>query len=209
MPHEKQLHTASIGPEVSFDRIEAWGEALERKAPGTWSHCQRVAVFARIVARALGLDDKEIQIITNGALLHEIGKLAMAAAILQKPAALTGKERLVMRQSCSRGYEMLSKVPSFKEAAEIVYAHREWFDGSGYPRGLKEQAIPLGARVVAVADVFDVLISHRPHHAGHAFAETRTEMLRWSGRQFDPQILKVFLSIGDDAMIGPRFGLCS
>jgi len=114
-----------------------------------------------------------------------------------------------MRQSCSRGYEMLSKVPSFKKAAEIVYAHREWFDGSGYPRGLKEQAIPLGARVVAVADVFDVLISHRPHHAGHAFAETRTEMLRWSGRQFDPQILKVFLSIGDDAMIGPRFGLCS
>src|SRR5437762_1056333 len=109
MPHEKQLHTASIGPEVSFDRIEAWGEALERKAPGTWSHCQRVAVFARIVARALGLDDKEIQIITNGALLHEIGKLAMAAAIPQKPAALTGKERLVMRQSCSRGYEMLSR----------------------------------------------------------------------------------------------------
>ena len=202
MRHEEHLRTASIGREASSDRIVAWGEALERKAPGTWGHCKRVAVFATILARVLGRDDEEIRVIANGALLHEIGKLPIPSAILRKPAALTGKEKLVMRQSCFRGYEVLSKVPSLKEVAEIVYAHREWFDGNGYPRGLQGQAIPLGARIIAVADVFDVLISHRPHHAGHAFAETRTELLRWSGRQFDPQILEVFLSIGDDAMVG-------
>jgi len=153
--------------------------ARSARTKGPWylEPLPTVAVFARILARALGLDDEEVRVIANGALLHEIGKVAIPPAILRKPAALTAEERLVMRESCSRGYEMLRNVPSLKEAAEIVYAHREWFDGTGYPRGLKGQAIPLGARIVAVADVFDVLISHRPHHPGHAFEETRAEML--------------------------------
>ena len=180
--------------------IGAWSEALERRDPGTWSHCNRVAAFATILAQAFGLGDEQIRVIATGALLHEIGKLAIPEEILRKPAMLTREERLVMRESCSRGYEMLRSVPSLAEAAEIVYAHREWFDGTGYPRALKGEAIPLGARIVGVADAVETLISDRPHHMAHAIAATRTEVLRWSGRQFDPHVVEVFMSVPDDAI---------
>src|SRR5713101_4359897 len=133
----------SIGPGAPSELIVAWSEALERKDPGTWSHCKRVAALATILAHALKLDDAEIGVIADGALLHEIGKLAIPEAILRKPAKLSPEEMLVMRESCSHGYEMLRNVPSYVGAAEIVYAHREWFDGTGYPRGLKGDAIPL------------------------------------------------------------------
>jgi HD-GYP domain-containing protein (c-di-GMP phosphodiesterase class II) len=107
--------------------------------------------LATILARALGLDDEEIRVIAEGALLHEIGKLAIPEAILRKPAKLTPEEMLVMRESPTHGYEMLRNVPSLARAAAILYAHRERFDGTGYPRGLKGDAIPLGASIVAVA----------------------------------------------------------
>ncbi len=199
----------SIGPVAPSQMIEAWGEALERKDPGTWSHCQRVAALAKILAQALGLDDAEIQVIASGALLHEIGKLAIPQAILRKPAKLSPEEMLVMRESPSRGYEMLRNVPSFAEAAEIVYAHRESFDGTGYPRGLKGEAIPLGAGIVGVADVVDLLISDRPHDWARALAAARTGVLRWSGCQFDPHVIEVFLSIRDDAISEGLFTACN
>ena len=185
--------------------IEAWGEALERKDPGTWGHCKRVAAFATRLAQALGLDDEAIRIVAEGALLHEIGKLAIPETILRKPAKLTPEEMLVMRESPSQGYEMLRNVPSYAGAAEIVYAHREKFDGTGYPRGLKGEAIPLGARVVAVADAFEIFISSRPHDWERGLAAARREVLHWSGRYFDPRVIEVFLSIPDDAIAGDRF----
>ncbi len=156
--------------------------------------------FATLLAQDLSLDDQEIQVIGAGALLHEIGKLAIPEDILRKPAKLTQAEMLVMRESPKRGYEMLRNVPSLAEAAAIVYAHRERFDGTGYPRGLKEEAIPLGARIVNVADAVDLLISDRPHDRARALAVTRTEITRWSGREFDPQVVEVFSSIPDDAI---------
>ncbi len=195
----------SIGPVAPSQMIEVWGEALERKDPGTWSHCQRVAVFAKILAQALGLEKKDIRVITDGALLHEIGKLAIPEAILRKPAKLTTEEMLVMRESSSRGYEMLRNVPSFAEAAEIVHAHRESFDGTGYPRGLKGEGILLGARIVGVADVVDLLINDRPHDGARALAAARTGILRWSGNQFDPHVIEVFLSVRDDTIAEGMF----
>src|SRR6266849_3585111 len=180
----------SIGSGAPSELIEAWSEALERKDPGTWSHCQRVAALAMILARALSLNDEEIQVIADGALLHEIGKLA------------SPEEMLVMRGSCYHGYEMLRDVPSYAGAAEIVYAHREWFDGTGYPRGFKGEMIPLGARIVGVADTVDLLISDRPHDWARALAAARTTIAHWSGRQFDPHIIEVFLNVPDDAIAG-------
>jgi len=152
MSDEGELHTALNEPGASTRMIEAWGEAIERKDPGTWSHCKRVAVFVKILAQVLGLDNKEIRVIADGALLHEIGRLAIPDSILRKPAKLTAKEMLVMRESPSRGYEMLRNVPSYAGAAEIVYAQREWFDGTGYPRGLTRAAF-LSARNDAFANV--------------------------------------------------------
>ncbi len=125
MSDEDHLHAISIGPVPPSRMIETLGEALERKDPGTWSHCKRVAAFATILACALRLDDEEIRVIAAGALLHEIGKLGIPQAILRKPAKLSREEMLVMRESSSRGYEILRNIPSLAEAAEIVYAHRE------------------------------------------------------------------------------------
>jgi putative nucleotidyltransferase with HDIG domain len=177
--------------------IEVWGPALEQKDPGTWDHCKRVAAIATVLAQELRLDDEEIRVIAAGALLHEIGKLAIPEAILRKPAKLTREEMLVMRESATRGYEMLRNVPPYAGAAEIVYAHRERFDGTGYPRGLKGDTIPLGARIVAVADAFEMFMSDRPHHWDRALAAARREVLHWSGRQFDPHVVDVFLSVPD------------
>jgi len=139
-----------------------WGEALERRDPGTWSHCQRTAAFAKVLAEALDLEEEEIRAIPCGALLHEIGKLEIPETILRKPAKLTAEEMLIMREYCLRGYEIVSKEASLQDAAEIVRSHRERFDGTGYPQGLKGEAIPVGARIVAVAETFEMLVRESP-----------------------------------------------
>jgi HD-GYP domain-containing protein (c-di-GMP phosphodiesterase class II) len=189
-----------LGLRGSSKMIDVWSQALEEKDPGTWSHCKRVAGFATALAQALRLDDKEIQVIAIGALLHEIGRLAIPKAILRKPAKLTPEEMLVMRESPTRGYETLRNIPSLAGAAEIVYAHRERFDGTGYPRGLKGEAIPLGARIIAIADTFEMFISDRPHDLARGLSVARREVLHWSGRQLDPHIVEAFLSLPDDAI---------
>ena len=100
-----------------------------------------------------------------------------------------------MREHCERGYEMVRKIPFLREAAEIVYAHQECFDGSGYPRGLRGNEIPLGARIFAIADTLDAMTSDRPYRSETTFAEASKEIARCSGGQFDPQIVEVFLRI--------------
>jgi putative nucleotidyltransferase with HDIG domain len=183
---------------VSDALIERWGEALDAKDPGTWNHCERVAAFATVLARALKLDKEEVQAIAYGALLHEIGKLEIPETILRKPAVLTADERLIMREYCLRGYEIVRKDACLRDAAEIVRSHRERFDGTGYPRGLKGEAIPLGARIVAVAETFEMLVQDRPHRGARAFAVAGEEIQRWSGRIFDPRIVVVFLNVPDE-----------
>ncbi len=175
-----------------------WGEALEQRDPGTWSHCQRSAAFATVLAYALNLDDEEVRAIACGALLHEVGKLEISEAILRKPAVLTAEERLIMRKYCLYGYEIVRKEASLQDAAEIVRSHRERFDGTGYPMGLKGETIPLGARIVAVAETFEMLVQDRPHRGARAFAAARAEIQHWSGRMFDPRIVNVLLNIPDE-----------
>jgi putative nucleotidyltransferase with HDIG domain len=187
--------------------IEGWGEALEEKDPGTWTHCTQVAAFATVLAQALKLDEEEARVIACAALLHEIGKLEIPEAILRKPAALTTEERLIMRGYCERGYEILRKEASLLDAAEIVRSHRERFDGTGYPRGLKGEAIPLGARIVAVAEAFEMLVHDRPHRGERAFVAARTEIQHWSGRQFDPGIVEVFMNVPDEDWTNANSGL--
>jgi HD-GYP domain-containing protein (c-di-GMP phosphodiesterase class II) len=197
MSEERPLSAFSNTPAGLDATIVGWGEALEQRDPGTWSHCQRVSAFATVLARALTLDEEEVLAVAYGALLHEIGKLEIPEAILRKPAVLTAEERLIMREYCQRGYEIVRKA-SFQDAAEILRSHREWFDGTGYPRGLKGEAIPLGARIVAVADAFEMLVQDRPHREARAFAAARAEIRHWSGRQFDPRIVEVLLNVPDE-----------
>jgi HD-GYP domain-containing protein (c-di-GMP phosphodiesterase class II) len=178
--------------------IERWGEALEQKDPGTWTHCKRVAEFATVLVQALKLEEVQVRALACGALLHEIGKLEIPESILRKPAVLTAEERLVMREYCQRGYEIVRREASLRDAAEIVRSHREWFDGTGYPRGLKGETIPIGARIVALVDAFEMIVRDRPHRGAHSFAVARAEIQRWSGRMFDPRIVDAFLNVPDE-----------
>jgi HD-GYP domain-containing protein (c-di-GMP phosphodiesterase class II) len=121
--------------------------------------------------------------------------MAIPDNILTKPGRLNTEEQAIMREHAYLGYQLLRNIPFLHEAADIVYSHQERYDGSGYPRGLRGDQIPLGARIFAIADAFDAMTSDRPYRAAQSIASGRREIERHSGKQFDPEIVKVFLSI--------------
>jgi putative nucleotidyltransferase with HDIG domain len=143
----------------------------------------------------MGLAGDRIRVIARGAFLHDIGKMAIPDAILRKPGALDADEKAIMMEHCFRGYQMLRKIPFLSEASDIVYSHQEKYDGSGYPRGLKGEQIPLGARIFAVADTLDAITSDRPYRAAQPTRAALDEIAKYSGTQFDPGVVKTFLSM--------------
>jgi HD-GYP domain-containing protein (c-di-GMP phosphodiesterase class II) len=147
---------------------------------------------------------EQITVIARGAFLHDIGKMAIPDAILRKPGALTPDEITIMREHCYRGYQLLKRITFLAEASEIVYSHQERYDGTGYPRGLKGEEIPLGSRIFSVADTLDAITSDRPYRAAQTVGAARAEIERWSGRQFDPNVVKVFLSMPEHIWIDLR-----
>ena len=160
----QQLSIALQDLEQSYDyTLEALGGALDAKDAETEGHCQRVTAFTITIARSMGVDKAQLRHIARGAFLHDIGKMGVPDSILTKPGPLTAQERNVMRRHCDIGFSVLERIPFLKEAAEIVLSHQECYDGSGYPRGLKGEQIPLGARIFAVADTLDAMISDRPY----------------------------------------------
>ena len=194
----EQLRQAMTDLERSYDiTLEALGDALDLKDAETEGHSKRVTAFTIAIARAMGLSGDKIRVIARGAFLHDIGKMAIPDHILRKPGALTMEETQIMREHCFRGYQMLKKIPFLAEASEIVYAHQERYDGSGYPRGLKGKEIPLGARIFSVADALDAITSDRPYRAAQTINAAREEVERFSGRQFDPDVVQIFLQMPD------------
>src|SRR5713226_358188 len=194
----EQLRQAMTDLERSYDiTLEALGDALDLKDAETEGHSKRVTAFTIAIARAMGLSGEKIRVIARGAFLHDIGKMAIPDAILRKPGALTENEMAAMRQHCVKGYEILKKAPFIAEAAEIVYCHHERYDGTGYPRGLKGEQIPLGARIVAVINTLDAITSDLPYRPAQSLHVAREEILRWSGRQFDPQVVESFLAMSE------------
>jgi putative nucleotidyltransferase with HDIG domain len=185
--------------ERSYDiTLEAMGDALDLRDEETEGHSRRVTAYTVALAQAMGLDADELRVIARGAFLHDIGKIATPDNILLKPGRLSDEEMAIMKEHCERGYEMVRKIPFLREAAEIVYAHQERFDGTGYPRGLKEEEIPLGARIFAIADSLDAMTSNRPYRKGTTFAAAKEEIVRCAGQQFDPQIVDVFLAMPNE-----------
>ncbi|MFY9976903.1 MAG: HD-GYP domain-containing protein [Candidatus Sulfotelmatobacter sp.] len=164
----------------------------------TEGHSRRVTAFTIAIARAMGVPREQILVIARGAFLHDFGKMAIPDSILLKPGKLNDDERTIMREHCYHGYQMLKKIPFLADACEIVYSHQEHFDGSGYPRGLKSAEIPLGARIFAVADTLDAIISDRPYRRARSLAAARKEIQDWSGRQFDPEVVEVFQRMPDE-----------
>ncbi|MFZ0661305.1 MAG: HD domain-containing phosphohydrolase [Acidobacteriaceae bacterium] len=193
------LRSAIAELEQAYDvTLEALGDALDLKDAETEGHSRRVTAYAIALARAMGLQGEELRKVSRGAFLHDIGKMAIPDAILLKPGKLDRQEQAMMREHCTRGYQILRKIPFLQDAAQIVYSHQERFDGTGYPRGLKGDEIPLGARIFSVADTMDAITSDRPYRRANSFEAARREILRCSGTQFDPEVVKVYEHLPDD-----------
>jgi cyclic di-GMP phosphodiesterase len=190
------LRSAITELEQAYDiTLEALGDALDLKDAETEGHSRRVTAYTIALARAMGLKGETIRTVSRGAFLHDIGKMAIPDAILLKPGKLDRNEQAMMREHCARGYQILKKIPFLQDAAQIVYSHQERYDGTGYPRRLKGDEIVLGARIFAVADTLDAITSDRPYRRANSFDAARAEILRCSGTQFDPQVVKVFESL--------------
>jgi len=201
----EMLRQAMEDLEHSYDvTLEALGDALDLKDSETEGHSKRVTAFTILLARNMGIPPGEVKVIGRGAFLHDIGKMAIPDEILRKPGKLTIQEQEIMREHCSRGYQMLRKIPFLSEAAEIVFTHQEHYDGSGYPRGLRGNEIPVGARIFAVADTLDAITSDRPYRVARTVDAAREEILRCSGTQFDPEVVEVFLRIPNEVWLELR-----
>src|SRR6201987_3967773 len=194
-----QLQTAFAQLEQSYDdTLEALGSALDLKDAETEGHCQRVTAFTISIAKTMPVPNPYLPVLARAAFLHDIGKMAIPDSILRKPGPLNDDEKQIMRKHCQIGYDMLIRIPFLRDAAEIVLAHQEFFDGSGYPRKLKGEDIPLGARIFTIADSMDAMISDRPYRKALPLSHAREEIRRCSGTQFDPKVVQVFLSIPEE-----------
>lgn len=192
----QQLQTAMTQLEHSYSAtLEALGSAIDLRDGPTAGHSRRVFWYSITIAQAIGGLEKELRSLGMGAWLHDIGKLAIPDGILLKPGALTEQEREVMQHHVQIGYDLVKGIPFLADAAEIILAHHERCDGSGYPRGLKAQEIALGAKIFAVADSFDAMTSDRPYRSAMPFQLARDEIQRAAGRLFDRIVVRAFLAI--------------
>lgn len=164
--------------------------SLDLRDPGTHVHAQRTTGYALIIGRLLGLSKEELLTLEQGVFLHDIGKIHIPDRILKKPERLSESEWKVMKSHAVTGYAMLSSIPSLREAAAIVLAHHERYDGTGYPHRLRSEEIPLGARICAVADCLDTLTApDRPYRRPLSFAEACRHIETQRGKHFDPIVV--------------------
>jgi cyclic di-GMP phosphodiesterase len=184
--------------------LEALINALDAREHETQRHSKRVSEFTLIVARELGVPERDLVDLDRGSLLHDIGKIGVSDNILLKPAKLTEEEWLEIRKHPQTGYHILKGIDFLQEAAKLVLQHHERFDGTGYPQGLAGEEILLGARIFAVVDTFDAMTSDRPYRKAMSYQIAREEIIRFSGRQFDPRIVKIFLHIPEEKWLETR-----
>jgi HD-GYP domain-containing protein (c-di-GMP phosphodiesterase class II) len=186
------------------DTVEALGSALALRDMETKGHSQRVTAFCISIARAMPVPDAHLPMIGRAAFLHDVGKIAIPDSILFNPGPLHDSDKQIMRAHCEIGYNLLNGIPFLRAAADIVLAHHEFFDGTGYPRGLRGEQIPLGARILSIADALDVMLSGCRYHNAVPLSHAREEIWRCAGTQFDPKIVQVFLTIAENHWVELR-----
>ena len=195
----QQLREALRQIECSYEHtLEALGAAIDLRDSPTAGHSRRVFLYSIEIAKGMDGLEKNLRTIAMGAWLHDIGKLAIPDAILLKPGPLTDEERQIMQRHAQIGYDLVKGIPFLADAAEIILAHHERCDGSGYPRGLKTEEITVGARIFAVADTFDAMTSDRPYCRALPFESSRNVIQSGAGKQYDSQVARIFLNILDE-----------
>ena len=202
----KQLQDALRKVELAYDdTLEALAAVLDNLDNNdTAGHSRRVALYSLEMAKGLEVSGDDLKQLERGACLHDIGKIGIPDSILLKPGKLTPEETAIMQTHVRIGYEWMNHVAFLAPAAQIVLSHHESFDGTGYPQGLAGEEIPLGARIFAVADTLDAMMSDRPYRLGRPYEVARAEIQRESGRQFDPRVVAVFLAIPEETWIQIR-----
>ena len=193
----RQLYKAVFDLErINEELLQLMVAAIEARDPYTSGHSQRVARYSRVIARVLGLSSRQVEEIGTAALLHDVGKIHEEfAAILRQPRKLTDPEFAVMKTHTARGAALVSKVSHFKSIVPAVRAHHEMWSGRGYPDGLAGDEIPLGARVITIADTIDAMTTVRPYRPSRTMHEVKAELERVSGVQFDPRICEAILRV--------------
>jgi putative nucleotidyltransferase with HDIG domain len=191
-----ELQRSNVELALAYDTtLEGWSRALDLRDKETEGHTQRVTDLTLRLARAMGVPEPDLVHIRRGALLHDIGKMAISDSILNKPGPLTAEEQDIMRRHPVYAYELLYPIAYARPALDIPYSHHERWDGSGYPRGLRAEQIPLAARIFAVVDVWDALCHDRPYRPAWIEAKAQEWMREQSGRHFDPRVVDSFLQM--------------
>jgi putative nucleotidyltransferase with HDIG domain len=177
------------------DTLEGWAKALELRDKETEGHSERVTELTVRLAETLGFRGEELVNIRRGALLHDIGKMGTPDAILHKEGPLTPEERQIIQRHPQDAYNMLHQIGYLQSALEIPYCHHEKWNGTGYPRGLKEEEIPISARIFSIVDVWDALTNDRPYRNALPHAEVIEFLKSECGKHFDPHILEAFMQL--------------
>jgi HD-GYP domain-containing protein (c-di-GMP phosphodiesterase class II) len=173
--------------------LEAWASALEYHSKESKGHTRRVMEMTMWLAKAMEVSDHELKNVQRGAVLHDIGNMVVPESILHSKGNLTVEEWVTIHMHPYNAYEMLEQIDVLRPALDIPYFHHEKWDGTGYPRGLIGDQIPLAARIFAVADVYDALISDRPYRKAWSKEEAVQYLQDESGKHFDPKVVKVFM----------------
>jgi len=195
-----QIRTRELA-EAYESMLEGLARALELRDKETEGHSRRVTESALKIAQKMGIDGQELEDIRSGAILHDIGKISIPDDILHKQGKLTPEERLIVEQHPDTAFTLLSRIPFLGKAIEIPYSHHEKWDGTGYPRKLKGEDIPLSARIFAVADVWDALSNDRPYNKAWPREQIIDYFIEQTGRHFDPAIVKIFLAMVEEGEI--------
>lgn len=178
-----------------LETIRALALAVEAKDPYSAGHSKRVGFYAAKIGEVMGLDQDTLRVLNDAGILHDIGKIGIRDDILLKAAPLTVDEMRIMQQHAVIGEAIVKPVRSLQRVVSIMRHHHERFDGSGYPDGLKAEAIPLGARILSVADSYDAMVTDRPYRKRIGIEEAKAELQRWAGKQYDPVVVDAMLRL--------------
>jgi len=197
--HEKLVPCSSAVTEIIHQLAESLGKAIDAKDTYTLAHSEEVAIISQALALAMGLGHQAADIIHVAGHLHDLGKIGVPDDILAKTSALTPKEWLAIRKHPDMGADILAPIACLRDCGivDMVRAHHERFDGNGYPQGLKGGHIPLGARIISVADSLSAMLQSRPYRQAKTFDEACREIIKGTSSQFDPDVVKAFMSIRD------------